>query len=87
MDFAEGVDVDVGVDLGGFHALVAEHFLDVADVCAAAVHVRGTGMPPQMACAGLVDAAAFEEFFDPVAEVGGAESGAVAAEKQGSFLR
>ena len=37
----EGVDVDVGVDLGGFEPGVAEHFLDVADVGAAAVHVGG----------------------------------------------
>jgi hypothetical protein len=58
VDFAQGVDVDVGIDLGGFHALVAQHFLDVADVRAAAVHVGGAGMPPQMAGAGFVDAAA-----------------------------
>ena len=27
MDFAQGVDVDVGVDLGGFHPLVTEHLM------------------------------------------------------------
>ena len=33
-----------------------------------------------------MDAAAPEEFFDPVAEVGGGDAGAVAAEEEGSFL-
>jgi hypothetical protein len=41
--------VDVGVDLRGFDPLVAEHFLDVADVGTAAMHVGGAGMSPQMA--------------------------------------
>jgi hypothetical protein len=58
VDFAQGVDVDVGVDLGGVDAFVAEHFLDVADVGTAAVHVGGTAVPPQMAGAGFVDSAA-----------------------------
>jgi hypothetical protein len=40
VDFSQGVDVDVGVDLRGVDAFVAEHFLDVADVGPAAVHHR-----------------------------------------------
>ena len=79
--------MDVGVDLRGFDPLVAEHFLDVADVGTAAMHIGGTGMSPQMARTGFVDAAAFEEFFDPVADVGGAEARAVTAEKERGFLR
>jgi RHS repeat-associated protein len=59
VDFAEGVDVDVGVDLGvdlgGFEAGVAEHFLDVADVGAAPVHVGGAGVAEEMAGAGMTD--------------------------------
>jgi hypothetical protein len=48
VDFAQGFDVDVGVDLGGFHALVAEHFLNIADVRPAAVHVGGTTVTEEM---------------------------------------
>jgi hypothetical protein len=40
-----------------------------------------------MAGAGFVDAAAQEEFFDPVADVFGTETLAVAAEEEGGFLR
>ena len=87
VDLAEFLNVDVGVDLRGFHAGVAEHFLHVADVGTAAVHVGGAGMPPQMAGAGFVDAAAFEEFFDPVTEVVGGEASAVAGEEEGGFVR
>ena len=85
VDFAEGVDVDVGVDLGGFEAGVAEHFLDVADVGSAPVHVGGAGVAEEVAGAGLLDAAALHGFLDPVAEVGGGEAGAVAAEEQRGF--
>ena len=87
VDLAEFLDVDVGVNLGRFHPGVAEHFLHVADVGTAAVHVGGARMSPEMAGAGFVDAAAFEELFDPVAEVGGSESFAVAGEEEGGFLR
>lgn len=87
VDFAQGVDVDVGVDLGRFDSGVAEQFLDIADVCSATVHVGGAGVTKEMAGAGLVDAAAFEEFFDPVAEVGGGEAGAVAAEEECGLAR
>jgi len=81
VSFPQGLDVDMGVDLSGFHAFVAEHFLHVADVGSATVHVGGTGMPPKVAGAGFVDAAAFEQFFDPVAKVGGAEALAVTGEE------
>ena len=86
VDFAQGVDVDVGVDLGGIDALVAEHFLHVTDVGSAPVHVGGATVSPQMTGAGFVDAAAFEEFFDPVAKVGGADACAVAAEEEGGLM-
>ena len=87
VDLAQGVDVDVGVDLRGLHPLVAEHFLDVADVRAAAVHVGGAGVAEQMAGARLFDAAALEQPFDRVPEVGRCDAGTVAAEEEGGFLR
>jgi hypothetical protein len=83
---AQGVDVDVGVDLRGLHPLVPEHFLDVADVSAAAVHIGGAGMAKQVAGTGLVDAAAQKEFFDRIPQVGRGDSGAVAAEEEGGFV-
>ena len=86
MHFGERLDVDVGVNLGGFHALVAQHFLHEADVGAAEVHVGGAGMPPQVARAGFVDTAALEQALDPVAKVIGAEALAVAGEKECGFL-
>ncbi len=87
VDFAQGVDMDVGVDLSRFHAGMAEHFLYVADVGPATVHVGGATVTPQMARAGFVDAAAFQELFDPVAKIGGADAHAVAAEEEGGLLR
>jgi hypothetical protein len=39
-----------------------------------------------MTGAGFVDAAAFDEFFDPVAQVGGADARAVAAEEEGGLM-
>jgi len=50
------------------------------------MHVGGAGVAEEMAGAGFVDAAVFEEFFDPVAEVVGAESLAVAGEEEGGFV-
>ena len=40
-----------------------------------------------MAGAGFVDAAAQQEFFDPVADVFGTETFAVAGEEESGFLR
>jgi hypothetical protein len=41
--------VDVSVDLRGFYAFVAEHFLHIADVGTATVHIGGTRMTPKVA--------------------------------------
>ena len=46
VDFAQGFNVDVGVDLGGLDALVPQHFLHITDVGSAAMHVGGAGMSP-----------------------------------------
>ncbi len=58
MDLSEGFDVHVGVNLGGFHARMTEHFLHVADVGTAAMHVGGAGVAEEMAGASFVHAAA-----------------------------
>lgn len=44
MDFFEALKVDVGVDLGGGEADVAEEFLDDAEVGAAGEEVGGVGV-------------------------------------------
>jgi hypothetical protein len=66
----EVLDVEVGVDLGGFESGVAEHFLDDADVGAVAVHVGGAGMPKQVAGCGFGDADGLELSGDPGSHVG-----------------
>jgi len=87
VDGGERVDVDVGVDLGSLHALVAEHLLHIPDVSPAAVHVGGATVAEEVAGAGFVDSAVFHELLDPVAEVGRRDPRAVAAEEEGGFLR
>ena len=86
MNLSKGVDVDVGVNLRGFHPGMAEHFLDVADVCPTSMHVGGAGVTEEVAGAGLVDPATDHEFFDPVAEVVGSDAGAVTTEEESGFL-
>jgi hypothetical protein len=87
VDLPQGADVDVGVNLCCFQPGVSEHFLNIADIGTAPVHVGGTGVSPQVAGTGFVDAAAVEEFFDPVSQISWAEAGAVAAEEQSALLR
>ncbi len=70
VDFGKGVDVDMGVNLSRFHADMTEHFLNVADVSSAAMHVGGATVAEEMTGAGFIDAAAFHEFFHPVTKVG-----------------
>ena len=82
VDLAQGFDVDVGVNLGGFEAGVAEHFLHIADVSTALVHVGGAAVAEEVAGAGFIDAAALEEFFEPVAQIRRGDAGAVAAEEE-----
>ena len=82
----QGVDVDVGVDLRGFHPGMAEHFLHVADVRPTPMHVGGAGVAEEVTGARLVDPTTDHEFLDPVAEVVGRKAGAVAAEEEGGFL-
>jgi hypothetical protein len=45
VDLRQRLDVDVGVDLGGFEAGVAQHFLHEADVRTIAVHVSCHRVP------------------------------------------
>lgn len=85
MHFAQGLNVDVGVNLRRFHAHVAQHFLYIPNVRPAPVHVGGATVAPQMAGAAFVDAAMLQELFDPVTEVGGGDAGAVSAEEERGF--
>ena len=48
MDFRESLDVDVGVDLSGVKPGVTQHFLHIADVCPALMHIRCTRVTPQV---------------------------------------
>jgi hypothetical protein len=66
VDSAKGVDMDMCVDLGRFQAGVAEHFLNIADVRSAAVHVGGAGVAEKVASTGFVDATAPHEPLDPI---------------------
>ena len=81
VDFAQCLDVDVGVNLCGLHPGMPQHFLNISDVGTAAMHVGGAGVSPQMAGSGLVDAAALHQFFNPIADIPWAEALAVTAEK------
>lgn len=80
-------DVEVGVDLGGVEAGVAEHFLDDPDVGTGLVHVGGAGMAEEVAGTGFGDSGEFESAAHPGAEVGGGEAGGVAGEEEGGFVR
>ena len=85
MDFSQGFDVDMRVDLSRFEAFVTKHFLHVADVCTASVHVGRTGVAEEVAGASHVDAALFHEPFEPVADGPARHPLAVTAQEQGRF--
>ena len=63
---AEAVGVDVGVDLGGAYALVAEHALDDAQVGAVLEQVGGEGVAEGVGADVLLDACGFGELLDNV---------------------
>jgi hypothetical protein len=83
VDFLERLDADMGVDLGGVEAGVAEHLLHMADVCPVLMHVGCAGMAKQVRRPGLGDPDALHLLGNPGAEVGGGEGGAVAGQEQG----
>ena len=87
VDLPEGLDADMGVNLRGVEAGVAEHFLDVADVRAVLMHVGGAGVAEQVRRAGLADPDPRHLLGDPSAEVGGGEGGAVAGKEEGGLGR
>jgi hypothetical protein len=51
------------------------------------MHVGGAGVTEEVTGTGFVDTAASEELFDPVAEVGWGDAGAITTEKERSFVR
>jgi hypothetical protein len=82
VDLAQGVNVDMGVNLRGFHPLMPQHFLDIADVGPPAMHVCGATVAPKVAGTWFVDATAFQKLFDPVSDVSGSEAFAIAGEEE-----
>ena len=49
------------------------------------VHVGGAGVAQEVAASRFLDARLFHGAFDPVAQVGGGQAGAVAADEQGAL--
>lgn len=86
VDLAQGVDVDVSVDLRGLQTGMAQHFLNVADIRSSTMHVSGTGMTKEMAGAPHLDPAAPHQSLDPVAQRAGRNAGSIATEEQGRFV-
>ena len=87
VDGLEGADADLGVDLGGVEAGVAEELLDVADIGAGLVHVGRAAVAQKVAGSRLGNACLAQAFLDPVPEVLRVEAGAVATDKESTFLQ
>ena len=75
--FAESGRADVGVDLRGHQAFVAEQFLHAADVGAAVEEMRGEAVAQRMRRGAGVEAGEFQVFFQ---HPGHAARGQAAAE-------
>jgi len=80
VDFLQLADGDFGVNGGGLQLLVSEQLLDVTDVRAAFEHLRGAGVPKQMATA--FQARHLHSVGGHAREDVGVESVAVAGEEQ-----
>ena len=70
MNFLQGGDAYMCVDLGGVQPGVPEHGLDVADIRPAFQHVRGAGVTEEVAGALLGDSGLLHRPRYPVSEVG-----------------
>ncbi len=75
-------DADLGVNGGGVELLMPKQLLDVADVRPALKHVRGAGVPEQMAASLFGQARLLDPFRHHAAENVRVERPAVAGEKQ-----
>ena len=64
VDFGQVIEGDVGVELGGFQALVAQEGLDDPDVGPALEHVGGAGVAEQVAGAGSSEVGFLQQALD-----------------------
>lgn len=78
MDLEQLLNAHFGVNLRGLQVFVAEQLLDKADIRATFEHVRGAGMPKQVATAAPPDVGIFDIFGNFTAEHVGIEGFAVA---------
>ena len=83
MNSPQLTDGHLGVYLGCLEPGVAEHLLDEADVGAVFQHVRGAGVPEEVAGTGLLHAGGIELAAHPVADVLRTEALAVAGDEEG----
>lgn len=68
VDGFELADGNVGVELGGVQAGMAQQFLDEADVSAIVQHGRGAGMPKDVAGSGFAQSGGFNPLVDQQAQ-------------------
>ena len=85
VDILELADADFGVHLGRVQVAVAEHLLDVTDVGPVFQHLRGQGVPEDVATAGLGDLGLAQVALDQLAQGDDVDSVAVAAQEQRRF--
>ena len=82
MDFLQLFDADLGVNGGGVELLMPQQLLDIADVRPAFEHVRGAGVPEQMAASLFGQARLLHPLRHHAAEHVRVERPAVAGEEQ-----
>ena len=66
MDFLQGFDTDVSVDLGGIEPCVSEHSLDMTNVRATVEHMGGAAMAEEVGGSGFAHSGLFHDAADPV---------------------
>jgi hypothetical protein len=82
VDFAEAAAGEVGVDLGGGEAGVAEEFLDGAKVSAGLQQVGGEGVAEGMGADAVLSAGAQHVPMDDAADAAGGEGAAAVVEEK-----
>ena len=84
--FPQEFTVEVGIDLGGGYAFMAEHFLDGAEVGAAFYEVSGKGMPEGMGGNIFGDAGLADQVFQEEEDHDPREPAAAAVEEEDIFM-
>ena len=87
VDFLQGLDGNVGVNLRGLQAGVAKHGLDVTNVCAVLQHEGGEGVAEQVAAAGLAHPGSRDVPGDEGREVFDGDGAAAVGEEEDSRVR